>query len=475
MLHFEAEIKQFTPCLEVEGIEEAVYQENLRLQQNNMQTKTLNSLAMKCYKHGEIAEALVHWILVKNMDPEDLHAEHYISTIQEHAGQLERMNQSIKRYNTVLRTMDATNYDISMVQLRQTVENHPKFLKAWQLLALLCIQSSQLKEARDALKIARQLDESDERTQRYIQEMLGKKKKRSRLPKLRRNTVVYKEGNSKIIQPRAEIFRELSKHLQVVNIAIGAVIGAALIWFLIAPAVNQSRQDRVNASQIEFSQRIASMEAQISAQTRQLDEFRANQVVTEGGTETQATAQESFEALLTAQSQFDSGSFTFETIVDTLLTVNTSTLGAQATDMYHTLRDAVFPTVMQRRFNDGQANLEVLNFTSAIENFGRVVQMDPSYQEGRALLNLGLAYKGAGDIENATTQLQEVIRQFPNTDQATQAQTALDEIRNAGAAGTDTTGTDTGTDSTGTDATGTDTGTGTDAGNGTTSETGTTN
>lgn len=402
------------------------------LKQNRNNTKARNLLGLVHYGRGEMAEALAEWIISKNLDPQDPQSEYFISTIQQEADQLERINQSIKRFNTVLRSLDPSNFDIAIVQLRQAVDNHPYFLKAWQLLALIYIQTSQLKEAKDALKIARKLDTTDEITLRYIHEIIGKRKKHSRLPQMsRRATVEYREGNTKIIQPRAEIFLELSQHLQLINITIGLLIGASLIWFLVAPAVNQSRQDRVNAQQIEFSQRISSMEAQISAQTRQLDEFRAQEVVTEGNTQQGAGMQESYEALLIARSQLDSGNFTFETIVDTLLPISTNMLGEQGTAMYESLVNAVFPTVLQRRFDEGMANFDVLNYTSAITNLGRVVQMDPSFQEGVALLRLGLSYKATNQTEQATTHLQDVVRLFPNTDQATQAQAALDEIRNA--------------------------------------------
>ena len=38
----------------------------------------------------------------------------------------------------------------------------------------------------------------------------------------------------------------MASHLAVANIFIGAAIGAAVIWFLVAPAVNQSQNERMN-------------------------------------------------------------------------------------------------------------------------------------------------------------------------------------------------------------------------------------
>ena len=85
----------------------------------------------------------------------------------------------------------------------------------------------------------------------------------------------YSLGNETIIQPRHSALKEMAGHLAVANLFVGAVIGAALIWFLVAPAVNQSRSERLNDQMREYSEQINSLEAQVSAQTRTLDNYRA--------------------------------------------------------------------------------------------------------------------------------------------------------------------------------------------------------
>ena len=56
------------------------------------------------------------------------------------------------------------------------------------------------------------------------------------------------------------------------------------------------------------------------------------------------------------------------------------------------------------------------------------MRMDESYDNGGALLNLGLAYMGNGDNDNAITYLKRLTELFPDTDKATEAQTNLDTI-----------------------------------------------
>ncbi len=64
-------------------------------------------------------------------------------------------------------------------------------------------------------------------------------RRRRRNEKKKDDAVEYSLGNETIIQPKHSRFKEMASHLAVANIFIGAAIGAAIIWFLVAPAVNQ--------------------------------------------------------------------------------------------------------------------------------------------------------------------------------------------------------------------------------------------
>lgn len=50
-----------------------------------------------------------------------------------------------------------------------------------------------------------------------------------------------------------------------VNIAIGVIVGVAVMGFLIMPAVSASRQSKLNKQTVKFSDQIATQKSQISA------------------------------------------------------------------------------------------------------------------------------------------------------------------------------------------------------------------
>ena len=61
-----------------------------------------------------------------------------------------------------------------------------------------------------------------------------------------------------------------------VNIAIGVIVGVAVMGFLIMPAVSASRQSKLNKQTVKFSDQIATQKSQISALKKELDNYRSS-------------------------------------------------------------------------------------------------------------------------------------------------------------------------------------------------------
>lgn len=72
------------------------------LQYNRSNIQARNLLGLVYYGQGEVAEALVEWIISKNLKSYENIANYYIKKVQESSGELERMNQAIHKYNQCL-------------------------------------------------------------------------------------------------------------------------------------------------------------------------------------------------------------------------------------------------------------------------------------------------------------------------------------------------------------------------------------
>lgn len=403
------------------------------LQYNRGNIAARNLLGLVYYGRGEVAEALVEWIISKNLRPRDNIANEYIQKIQDSAKELEVMNLAVKKYNQCLIYCEQNGEDLAIIQLKKVVSEFPSFLKAQQLLALLYLKTEQYSRARQVLKEARKLDTTNEMTLRYMHELTQHKSRHVFREDKKKDAVEYNLGNETIIQPKRSPVREFIERFSVMNIIIGVLIGAAVIVFLIIPAMDEKKADETNRQIIEYSERINAMEAQISAQTRTLDEYRAASADNEAAAQTAASTADSYENLLNAVDQYNSGSYTDDVIADTLLNINRDALGAAGQGRYDELISNVFPSACSIKYEAGVASLNVANYDTAIDNLAKVVRMDESYESGGALLNLGLACQRNGDSDSATNYLKRVLELFPDTDYAAEATTSLEAIAAAAA------------------------------------------
>lgn len=400
------------------------------LQYNRGNIAARNLLGLVYYGRGEVSEGLVEWIISKNLKPRDNIANYFINKVQNSASKLETINQAIKKYNQCLSYCAQNGEDLAVIQLKKVVTDHPSFLKAYQLLALLYLHTEQYAKARQVLKTARKLDTTNEMTLRYMHELMNVRGKRNRKAEKNKKgeTVEYHLGNETIIQPKNSAIKELAGHFTVMNILVGAAIGAAIVWFLIAPAVNQSKTESHNKEILEYSEQINSLESQASALQKTLDNYRASGEDAEADAQTAAQTVESYENLMAASSQYDSGSYSEDVIADTLINVNREVLGESGQARYDELTGNIYPKACDIKYNAGNESLEVANYDNAITQLSAVVRMDESYDNGGALLNLGLAYMGNGDNDNAITYLKRLTELFPDTDKAAEAQANLDTI-----------------------------------------------
>lgn len=392
-----------------------------------------NLLGLVYYGRGEVAEALVEWIISKNMRPRDNIANEYIQRVQEASRQLDVMNQAIKTYNQCIVLCEQGGDDMAILQLRKVISEHSTFVKAYQLLAFLYLKKGQYTKAKPLLRTAAKLDTTNEMTLRYHQELLMHKgsrprKEKKKNTKKRKAAIEYKSGNDTIIQPAYHMVKSIAGKFTMMNIVVGGLIGAAIVWYLVVPTVNEAKANKTNKQIIEYSEQINAMEAQISAMTRTLDNYRASSADSEAAAQTAASTADSYENLMSAREQYSSGSYTEDVVADTLLNINRDTLGASGQASYDELTEQVFPTACETKYETGVEALNAANYASAIDSLSKVVRMNESYDDGGALLNLGLAYLRNGDSENAATYLKKVTEQFPDTEYAQEAANNINTI-----------------------------------------------
>ena len=199
------------------------------LQFNRENIAARNLLGLVYYGIGEVPEALVEWIISKNLKSRDNIADYYIKNVQSSAKELEQIDLAIKKYNQCLTYCRQNGEDLAAIQLKQVIAAHPTFLKAYQLLTLIYLHTGQYSQARQTIKTARKLDTTNEITLLYMHELTKKGKKKTKEEKKKEEAVEYSLGNETIIQPKHSRFRQVTAQLAVANNIVIHAISLAII------------------------------------------------------------------------------------------------------------------------------------------------------------------------------------------------------------------------------------------------------
>lgn len=392
------------------------------LQYNRENIAARNLLGLVYYGRGEVGEALVEWILSKNFRSHENIANYYIKKLQENPTELEKVNQAIRKFNQSLSYCYQDGEDLAIIQLKKVVADHPSFLKAYQLLSLLYLHTQQYGKARHTLKEAHRLDTTNDITLRYMHEMNELRRNRAVRQaekegrKEKPQTVTYNIGNETIIQPASSGLKEHSGAMTLINIILGLIMGVAVMWFLIMPAVNSSSAGESNQQVKKFSSQIAEQKAQISALQKELEQYRANSEAVETAQQTAAATKDSYETVMNIYEHYRAEDMSAAAMAQELLKVNPDSLGTVGRQQYDTMTGNVYERYCKTLYYTARQNFEAANYTEAISNLSTIMQMNEGYNDGQAMWLLAQSYAATGDTQNAQTWTQKVQSAYPDID-----------------------------------------------------------
>ena len=392
------------------------------LQYNRSNVASRNLLGLCYYGRGEVSEALVEWIISKNMKSHGNIANYYIKKVQESKSELETIDQAVKKYNQCLVYCEQNGEDLAAIQLKKVIAAHPTFLKAYQLLALLYMQTEQYAKAKQLIRKVHRLDSTNETTLRYMHELTQLyKEKAAKLKSEKAQTVSYNLGNETIIQPVSATLKDNATLLTVLNIVIGLVVGAAVVAFLTVPAMKKNMAAKTNEEIIVYSEQIAALESELDLQNKELEQYKASSDATEAEKAVAQSTQASYEALIVAIEHYNKEGYSTSKLADELLAINTASLGATGVTTYETMTKKIFAEECERLYPIGTKSYEAVNYNRALECFEKIELMNEQYKEGEVLYMLMDIYQKQGETEKATAKYNRILELYADKDIAKRA------------------------------------------------------
>lgn len=383
----------------------------LSLQYNKVNTNARNLLGLIYYEMGEGVAAVREWLISKGYQAEENRASAYLEQTKKDPAEKEKINQLARKYNQVVAYCHQDSLDLAVIQLKKILAGNTRFVKGWQLLALIYIRDGELEQARRALHKAEAVDAGNPATARYLKEVAeqlreggGKKAKKAQ-------AVAYRNGNDTIIQPK---FRgDIGFWGMAANLLVGVAIGVAITWYLVVPGVRKQAVNDAGVAVAEANNTIADKNNTIKSLEEQIDSLTGDVKDAQDDMKNRDEAVRASEALLTAYDAYINENI--ELAGDTLEGIDETLLSKNGREIIKTLREQVNNRYLTTAYADGMSAYNSYKYEDAIQQLSKVVAMDEQYDNGNALYNLAQAYRKTENWEKAVECYSKVVDLFPDS------------------------------------------------------------
>ena len=383
----------------------------LSLQYNKVNTNARNLLGLIYYELGEGVAAVREWLISKGYQEEENRASVYLEQTKKDPAEKEKINQFARKYNQVVAYCHQDSLDLAVIQLKKILATNAKFVKGWQLLALIYIRDGELDQARKALRKAEAIDAGNPITLRYLKEVAqqlrqggGKKAKKAQ-------AIAYQHGNDTIIQPKLR--GDIGFWGMAANLLIGVLIGVAITWYLVVPGVRKQAVSDASVAVTEANNTSADKNNTIKSLEEQIDSLTGDMEHAQNDMKDRDAAIEASESLLMAYDSYINENI--ELAGDTLEGIDEKLLSTNGRKIIKTLRQQVNNQYLTKAYEAGMSAYNSYQNEEAVEQLSKVVAMDEKYDNGNALYNLAQAYRKMEDWENALECYSKVVDLFPGS------------------------------------------------------------
>lgn len=390
---------------------------------NKYQTDARNLLGLIYYEMGETAEALVQWVISSNLQPQKNRAVHYLHEIQDKPGRLEAESVNIKKYNQGLFHAQNGSDDLAILQLSRVVENNPHFIKAHLVLALLYIAREDYTRAGKSLYKVLQIDKNNPKALWYMSIVKSNTGRAEVERRKLTNAFSHRQmQDDDIIMPPS--YKENTGWQSVLNILVGLVLGAMVIFFLVMPASTESLNakhnqelkntlEELNQKNLEIDRLNQKVETAKSAQDQAEENLKTLQN-SSGGTLAQY---QNLVKILQAYRDEDQQTAVLLYVDTDWSVLNDGVLNETVAWIQKDMAENGYTVLM----NMGDETLAAGDAAKAEEYYQKSLQIKADNPE--VIYKLGMAYVTAGDQQTATQYFTDIIMNYPNSDYVDDAKT----------------------------------------------------
>ncbi|MCR5105130.1 MAG: hypothetical protein K6B68_11905 [Eubacterium sp.] len=276
----------------VRDLSGAIESLKMSLRYNKSNTDARNLLGLIYYEMGETVSALSAWVISVNYKPKDNIAVRYLKELRDDPETLNKANEAARLFNKGLELATSHDFDLAVIQLRKCITINPNFVKAYLLLSLISNAQNRTGVAKkyitrviaidrgnpDALDFLREMGESDADINRLAEEGMntdndlfdyyGMEQSKGRRPA--RKIVPAEREKARSLRLKRYKEQSLSR-LSNIYMIVGILIGLAVFYFLMAPAIKSDYDEKLRESETSFNQSISAKNSEIDNLKQELE------------------------------------------------------------------------------------------------------------------------------------------------------------------------------------------------------------
>ena len=261
----------------------ALDQLKMSLRYNKTNVNARNLIGLIYYEMGEIVPALSHWVISVNYTTEDNPAVKYLKELRDNPETLQGYDEIARSFNQALQQAKSHEFDLASIQLHKCISANDHFIKAYLLLALICIETKRAAEAKSYLAHVLSIDKGNPTALHLLREMGTSGEAVSQIIKQKEEEpegeifdyygmeetkgrparkVIPDIKEKKRVRIRSSNEQAMVRYANFYMLA-GIVIGALVFYFLIAPGIRKNYTDRINEMDRTYSSTLASRNSEI--------------------------------------------------------------------------------------------------------------------------------------------------------------------------------------------------------------------
>ena len=393
------------------------------LHYDKYQREARNLLGLIFFEMGEVADALVQWVISMNLLPEENPADYYLDEIQRKPAILRICSDNVKRFNQALDYAQHNNKDLAVFQLNQVISDSPNYVKAHILLALLYMDRGDWIKAGKSLYLVLKIDRNNPKAL-VLMDLVKKNTGRAEIEQSKlKNVFSHRKMTDDDVMMPQEI-RQLSPWSVSLLLLLGTGIGLFVFYLLMLPAGIRSANAKNNQELIAYTekldaanQKLSNVEEEKSKLQKSYDDDKANLDRYENQN---ASFMAQYQSLVNINNALSTGDILAAAEAYTKLDQSSIT-DSSLQNMLNTVKSQMEGNVYLRLQEMGTAAWNAGKTDEALQYFTWSVKIR---REAENLFLLARLQQSMGNTTEANQNFDSVVGEFPSSPYAERARSA---------------------------------------------------